>query len=366
MNRNLLIAVLGACALVAGCSHKEQPKGSLAEYAKSLRGVIAAAPKSVIDLDAIEPETVYPDLVIPSDTLSKEGGLFLASPQNLVVIGDSLYISDRMNHGIVVANRQGKLIRLIGREGQGPGEFARPWEIAANDRFILVHDAGNSRVQIFDHAFHYISSIPATCLANNGALAASERRIFIHGSHSDTNLVHVYEAREPFRLEYSFMPLVVPLGQQPMAMNSVMIATTREGPFCIGYQSLPYLFVFDSTGRQFASIEFRGKEVDELDQPVPKRYKASMGAVWVRMFIGGLTILRDNTVLMGISGGGVLVLTYREGKYSLRKRLQLAEVKYWNPHFYHGGALYVSVDYRGMVKRYPLHGLGLEAGGAGP
>lgn len=363
MNRNLLIAVLGACALVAGCSHKEQPKGSIAEYAKSLEGVIAAAPKSVIDLDAIEPETVYPDLVIPSDTLSKEGGLFLASPQNLVVIGDSLYISDRMNHGIVVANRDGKLIRLIGREGQGPGEFARPWEIAANDRFILVHDEGNSRVQIFDHAFHYISSIPAFCHPTNGALAASDRRIFVQGS--DTNLVQVYEAREPFRLEYSFMPLVVPPHQQPMAMNSVLIATTRDGPFCIGYQCLPYLFVFDSTGKQFASIEFRGKEVDKLDQPVHKGYKASMGAVWVRIFISGLTILPDNTVLMGISGGGVLVLTYREGKYSLRKRLQLAEVKYWQPHFYHGGALYVSVDYRGLVKRYPLHGLGLEPGGAG-
>lgn len=119
MKGNLLMVVLGACALVAGCSHPEQSKGSIAEYARSLKGVIAAAPKSVIDLDAIEPETAYPDLVIPSDTLSKEGGLFLASPQNVVVLGDSLYISERMNHGIVVANRQGKLIRLIGRQGQG-------------------------------------------------------------------------------------------------------------------------------------------------------------------------------------------------------------------------------------------------------
>lgn len=150
-----------------------------------------------------------------------------------------------------------------------------------------------------------------------------------------------------------------------MAMNRVLIATTREGPFCIGYKHLPYLFVFDSTGKQFASIEFRGKEVDELDQPVPKRYKDPRGAVWVRMSTGGLTILPGSTVLMGIAGGGVLVLTYGEGRYSLRKRLQLAGVKYLEAHFYHAGALYVSMDYRGLVKRYPLHHLGLEAGGAG-
>ncbi len=360
MEKRVLVAVLMVCGLVVGCSRQEQPRRSVAEYAKKLRPLIEAVPKSVIDLDAVEPDTIYPDMVIPRDTVAREGGLYLASPEGLVVMGDSLYISDRLNHCVVVADMQGNLVRTIGRQGRGPGEFIQPWEMAANERLVCVRDIGNGRVQVFDHAFRLQGSVPSRYGPSYGGVAASERKLFVY-HHGEGTLVNVHEARPPFKLEYSFAPLVVPEGQQPTAMNVVVLASSSEGCLCLGYICLPYLFVFDSTGRQFASIEFRGKEVARLDEPLGQKvYGAPPGAL-VRSFVSGLRILPGRTVLVAIlvdRDPHLLVLAYQDNKYWLRKRFRLADSRYGESYLYHAGKVYVCLPDRGRIHSYPLDGGG--------
>lgn len=53
----------------------------------------------------------------------------------------NLHILDRDAKRIVVVDQEGNLVRTIGREGEGPGEFSNPWGFGImGDGRIVVHD----------------------------------------------------------------------------------------------------------------------------------------------------------------------------------------------------------------------------------
>lgn len=60
---------------------------------------------------------------------------------------DELYVVDVTAHDVKVLGPNGNLRRIIGRRGEGPGEFNFPCDIAVDGDTIWVVDAGNHRVQ---------------------------------------------------------------------------------------------------------------------------------------------------------------------------------------------------------------------------
>jgi len=371
MTRTLSALLLAALALAPEWA-LGQARRSIADYAKILKPYIEGAPKSIIDLDAAKVDTLYPDLVIPSDTAAGAKGLFLASPQAMVVMGDSLYICDRLNHCIIVADMRGRLVRAIGRKGQGPGEFVEPVQIAANERYVLVYDH-NLRVQVFDHSFHYLSSIPSSYLhlGPKNSLSATREHIFLCADPGDTARVLAYRAEPPFRLVRAFMPRLVPVGGQPLAMNDVTLSASSSGTLCVAYMCLPWIFVFDSRGRQTATIEFRGRPVAKLEEKIDARKYGAPAAALVRRFFALVLALPDNSILAdvvpptkGARHRPVAVLRLRSGGYRLSRLLVLAEMDSFIGLCYSEGNLYAAVWLDGEagepgVKRYPVAALGL-------
>ena len=63
-----------------------------------------------------------------------------------------LYVSDTGAHDIKVFDDQGKLLKTLGRRGEGPGEFNFPTHLAFANGELYVTDAMNSRIQVLDAA----------------------------------------------------------------------------------------------------------------------------------------------------------------------------------------------------------------------
>jgi hypothetical protein len=71
-----------------------------------------------------------------------------------------IYVVDSGNHRLVAFDFDGQLVRVIGKAGQGPGEFSRPsGAFVYPDSRLAVADYQNNRIQLFDPTGKFVSSI---------------------------------------------------------------------------------------------------------------------------------------------------------------------------------------------------------------
>ena len=73
---------------------------------------------------------------------------------------DRLYVADSCNHRIQVFSREGRFVRMHGRAGEGAGEMSYPYDVcvdAAGQQYVC--EFGNSRIQIFDAADRLLETL---------------------------------------------------------------------------------------------------------------------------------------------------------------------------------------------------------------
>ncbi len=79
-----------------------------------------------------------------------EGSSLLARPAGVEVDAMGLvYVLDRQDRRVIVVTGDGELVRTIGREGEGPGEFSRPQFFGITGDEIRVLDSRRVTVQVF-------------------------------------------------------------------------------------------------------------------------------------------------------------------------------------------------------------------------
>jgi DNA-binding beta-propeller fold protein YncE len=74
-------------------------------------------------------------------------------------VAAEIYVVDSSTHDIKVFGRDGRLRRVIGTRGTGPGELNFPVAVAYNEQTLWVVDAGNGRVQALTPAGLPLSSL---------------------------------------------------------------------------------------------------------------------------------------------------------------------------------------------------------------
>jgi hypothetical protein len=89
-----------------------------------------------------------------------------------------VYIADRKPPVVKVFDSTGALVRVIGREGSGPGEF-RVAFIAVRNDVLVVHDPQQSRTSVFDTAGTYLRSWKSSCCYWDDIFLDREMRIYI-------------------------------------------------------------------------------------------------------------------------------------------------------------------------------------------
>jgi DNA-binding beta-propeller fold protein YncE len=91
---------------------------------------------------------------------NREGGRFLR-PTGIALDAkrNLLYVTDTLRHQVLVLTTEGKLIRAIGRRGQGPAEFNFPTAVAIGQDGLYVLDAMNFRVQILTSEGEFVRQL---------------------------------------------------------------------------------------------------------------------------------------------------------------------------------------------------------------
>jgi hypothetical protein len=90
------------------------------------------------------------------------------------------YIADRNNHRVQKFASDGAFLLTWGRQGDQPGEFREPHDVAADDEFVYVADTWNQRVQVFDRRGGHVFTITGEPSMNSPrGVAAAGKRVYI-------------------------------------------------------------------------------------------------------------------------------------------------------------------------------------------
>lgn len=153
-------------ALCAACGADRPPDGAgLAVSRDTLDGV-----ERITTAGEVETWTLHERLRLGSaggsDEPESDEFAFVSS----VALGPDgrVYVADLRRSRISVFDTLGVLQRVMGREGQGPGEFVDLFSIAWLDDRLLALDVGNARVGVFSSEGAWVDQRPAS-----GSLTAS-------------------------------------------------------------------------------------------------------------------------------------------------------------------------------------------------
>lgn len=103
----------------------------------------------------------------------------LVNPQSLALDSWSrVYVVDQKPMVIKVYGSDGKFIRTIGREGEGPGEF-RTGFIAVHNGHVVVHDPNVARTTVWDTAGTYLRSWNSSCCFWSDIQVDRQGRIYV-------------------------------------------------------------------------------------------------------------------------------------------------------------------------------------------
>lgn len=281
----LRTTVVVALAIVSGCRAGRQDVSPTDRLDTFLRG----AHSSTIDLDGVPTDTLTPLQTFGAD--QRDGGLFVGRSRSLEFFRDSIYIADFALDAVLVADRSFALTRVLGRTGDGPGEFVDPVDVRANERYLFVNDLGG-RVQAIDDE-NAVFRIAATTRPDN--IAASKSLLYVPRVGGDS-LYDVYRASAPFNHIRSFLPRLISYGYQPGAFNSARIATgLRDGSSVVAYTGLPLLVRVDSSQQPLAVTHLEGAAVEAFDNP-PLAAVRSSKPVMVRAFVHMINVFDDIVV----------------------------------------------------------------------
>ena len=73
----------------------------------------------------------------------------LTDPQGVAVSESGIFVADRGSHSLLKFDKTGKLLKSVGGEGRGKGQFQSPNGLTVVGDKVIVCDGGNHRLQVF-------------------------------------------------------------------------------------------------------------------------------------------------------------------------------------------------------------------------
>lgn len=82
------------------------------------------------------------------------------APGDPYISGERIYLTDFQANQVAVFDTTGELVEVIGREGEGPGEFRMPLAVRpGQDGMVYVIERGNLRIQVLDESLNSVGIV---------------------------------------------------------------------------------------------------------------------------------------------------------------------------------------------------------------
>ncbi len=253
---------------------------------------------------------------------------FLHRPSDIEVdhARSLIYIADSGNNRILVFDFDGKLQKIIGREGQGPAEFSQPSGLFTfEDGGLAVADHYNKRIHIFDKSGEFVKLISQKTVDVADLIFIDDKiyTIPIYGSSGYS---------PDIRSKKETQPLVNVLDQEGNVIQSISVDDFHESqPFlraikhrvCLTLSQDKKLFLPHFAINVIHVFGLDGNKIGEFDRPLP--YKPELPKL-VHQSSGKDGIIRMQAKMDMITNdaeigpeGNLYLLTFTE---SFMKRLE--------------------------------------------
>jgi len=249
---------------------------------------IEAAPQtSLANLYKTGKITLKQELLITDENLPDE--MFFENPREVTVDNEgNIYIVDYHAHHIKKFDAKGNFLKLLGREGEGPGEFIGPYRITFAKGRLIVYELNKRRLNTLDTDGNPIDSalIENTEGSLRGVRALPDGKIVLRRERTYL----WYEDRPQNLILYIFSPELKSLGKiyehevlrnkyitkpertnvpQPF-FSDVCWTTTPDGKIVIGFSETYEIGLFDpekgklfSFSHDFKPVKVTNKDKDE-------------------------------------------------------------------------------------------------------
>lgn len=241
--------VLLSCIPVVACdtADREMPAAALVALADA-QEPHRRGDTTLVDLEAFESAFE----VLSRLVLEETDEALTVLPMVSVSAGEFLLAEPREAQ-VNVYDTVGRLLRVVGRRGDGPGEFRTPISARKTvDGGIVVADVMLSRLTFFPPGGSGEPEVVASPLQLVlGARDLGEGRYLLSGqvlSERPPRLLHIWD-RETGEVERSFMPIGVPEESRPYATSYTSVDAVLEGDTIWAVWALSdTLYKFDRSG----------------------------------------------------------------------------------------------------------------------
>lgn len=102
-------------------------------------------------------------------------------PAGLTFFDNQIFVTDVQQHKVMVINLDGKKVLEFGKKGNGEGDLSSPNAVTVTKEFIYVSDTGNDRVEKFDRAGKFLSSINGSDTSEKESNFVNVRGVAVDG-----------------------------------------------------------------------------------------------------------------------------------------------------------------------------------------
>lgn len=190
----------------------------------------------------------------------------------------NIYVTDSMDYSIKKFNKDGTLLKKVGRRGEGPGEFLAPRLIKYFNGFLYVTDQNKPGIQIFDEELNYRGSIPLRVpVIDFKVLSKSLIAISTFDPNENSKCIYFYDEKGTLKnkVEYSKFD---DMSQSTLSM--VEFEIDNQNNLYIVYTFQDKIEKFDSKGKKIWTKSLLERKEVKMKKPRAGHFQLPMEVVY--------------------------------------------------------------------------------------